>query len=122
MSLAAPEIGWFTPATMLAQAVHSFSLRRKGFAAALMLALYAALQTFAASETLHHCVHEDSHAPDHECVIKLVADGQVLVEHAPRLAPEPEQSFFIAPECPSQVLPSTDRLLPPGRAPPVRLP
>ena len=46
--------------------------------AVLMLCLWLGLVVLANSPSLHHCLHEDSHQPNHECVIKLI-DGSGAV-------------------------------------------
>jgi len=94
-------------------------MQRKVFAVALMLGLYLTLQLLATSDALHHCVHEDSHAADHQCVIKLVADGQLLAAPVPQLELQPRLVFYAPPERPFVIVIGAERLLPPGRAPPV---
>lgn len=83
-----------------------------------MLALHLTVQVFAASEVLHHCLHEDAHAADHHCVIQLVADGQFLAGPTPdRLTAA--RPCFVPPLPPADILPVVNAsLLPPGRAPP----
>jgi hypothetical protein len=92
--------------------------RRNLFAAGLMLALYVALQSLAASEALHHCLHEDSHAPEHQCVIKHVADGQLLAATAAECVSRPVQLLSALVESRSVFIAPADGLFPPGRAPP----
>jgi hypothetical protein len=51
------------------------SLRR--FGAAICLALFLALQLFAASSSLHQAIHSDAGTPSHHCVITLLSQGQL---------------------------------------------
>lgn len=84
-----------------------------------MLGLYLTLQLLASSAALHHCVHEDSHEPDHQCIIKLVADGQLLVGRLPPFELQPVLVCSPLSERPGVVIiVCAERLLPPGRAPP----
>ena len=91
---------------------------RKIFAVALMLGLHVALQSAATSEALHHCVHEDSHAPDHQCVIKLVADGHMASAPALEFVLPPKIEPFSPAEWRGVAAVGAEHLLPPGRAPP----
>jgi hypothetical protein len=45
-------------------------------AAVLLLGLFLLLKVLVVSESLHHSLHADSLAPDHHCVITLLAQGQ----------------------------------------------
>jgi len=95
---------------------------RKIFAVALMLGLYVALQSAATSEALHHCIHEDSHAPDHQCAVKLLADGMVDLEPGLVFLVQPRVDYAPVTVCETILLSAPDHQFPPGRAPPVSLP
>jgi hypothetical protein len=41
------------------------------------LALFLALQLFAASSPLHQAIHSDANSPGHQCAITMIAQGQV---------------------------------------------
>lgn len=108
----------FTVTVVMSPVAIAPRVQRKVFAVALMLGLYLTLHLLAASDALHHCVHEDSHAADHQCVIKLVADGQLLVAPVPQLELQPNLVFSAPSERPLVIVVGAERLLPPGRAPP----
>jgi hypothetical protein len=83
-----------------------------------MLSLYLMLQLLAGSSSLHHWLHHDSNAPDHQCVIKQVAQGEVLVVAAEPVELRPDilsTQFVVAP---ASICDRADILLPLGRAPP----
>lgn len=86
-----------------------------------MLALFVSVHAMAAFHALHESVCEHAEAADHQCAVTLLAAGQIevpvsSVEAAPvefvrQMQPAVCRSYFV----------STDRLDPPGRAPPVSL-
>jgi hypothetical protein len=84
-----------------------------------MLGLFLFLQAASALPALHHWLHSDSTTPDHQCVIRLVSQGQI--EHAlPQVAvPLPQIIPVPAAAVPAAlVLVEVDYRLLPGRAPP----
>jgi hypothetical protein len=86
-----------------------------------MMGLFFALQVVSASPALHHWLHSDSASPDHQCIIRLVSQGQFDQAHPEvTLAAPPDASFVVVfPE--SFVLVAVDYRLLPGRAPPSSL-
>ena len=86
-----------------------------------MLGLFLVLQIVSASPALHHWFHEDSDSPDHQCVIRLVSQGQF--DHAPVQVTVPlPQIVSVTVVFPDSVaLVVVDYRLLPGRAPPFLL-
>ena len=89
-----------------------------------LTSVFAALWLFtgfaATSAELHHCLHEEAPASEHQCLFTKYAEGQVLS------APEAQVTISIPFQAPTKAqpaaiidLPSAIGLLPPGRAPPV---
>jgi hypothetical protein len=118
MSLAVAAPDCFTAIVLMMTLPQRRHVKRNLFAVALMLGLYLALQVLAHSDFLHHCAHEDSHAPEHQCVIKLVADGQLLIGPLPQFDFRPLSHDVPLTPPPSSAVLGDARLLPPGRAPP----
>ena len=87
--------------------------------ALICLALFLLLQLFAVSGALHRAVHADAAAPNHHCVVTLLAKGQVS---APQLAIALSvfiaPFFFHLPLLQPAVCSASDHRLSPGRAPP----
>jgi hypothetical protein len=83
-----------------------------------MLGLFVALQVFATSSSLHCWLHPDSASPDHQCVVRVVANGDL--DYAPTTAgaPVPHGTSGIVVLFDSFVLVTVDYRLLPGRAPP----
>jgi hypothetical protein len=97
-------------------------LGRNGLASGFVVLLFLALQALAASPYLHHALHHDSHQADHQCVVKLLSDGQVNVEPGVESV-RPAEVSFVAPLAPDLLsIPAPEHQLPPGRAPPCLLP
>jgi hypothetical protein len=87
--------------------------------AAVSLILFLALQTVAASTTLHRALHADALAPDHHCVIALVAQGQVDVPTLLSVVIAFVGTLlFCLPPVRSAIVSSVDCRLAPSRAPP----
>jgi hypothetical protein len=83
-----------------------------------MLGLFVALQAFATSSSLHCWLHSDSASPDHQCVVRVVAQGHL--DHAPAttaaLVPHVISGIVVLLD--SFVLVTVDYRLLPSRAPP----
>lgn len=62
-------------ATMKALVLRNPAFRRH--CAIVCLALFLFLQLFAASGPLHQAIHSDAGTPGHQCVITLLAHGQI---------------------------------------------
>lgn len=93
--------------------------RRPGFLAGILAALWLFSIVAASSAELHHCLHEDAPASDHQCLFTKFAEGQFVDApsadnpiHIARLAATLEQ------QTPAVVLSRGDSLQPPGRGPP----
>jgi len=95
-------------------------MRVRWFLASAFAALWLFTGFVATSAELHHFLHEDASASEHQCLFTKYAEGQFLS------APEAQVTVRI----PSQVLTEAQShtvvelssvvcLLPPGRAPPV---
>ena len=87
-----------------------------------MLFLFLVLQAAGASHELHHLLHPKSDSPDHQCVIRLISEGQI--HHAPAevVLPVPQNfSTTVAVPQSFEPVPVDYRLLP-GRASPSSLP
>jgi hypothetical protein len=89
-----------------------------------LTSVFAALWLFtgfaATSAELHHCLHEEAPASEHQCLFTKYAEGQFLS------APEAQITVRIPFRAPTKAqpaividLPSAVGFLPPGRAPPV---
>jgi len=83
--------------------------------------LFLFLFVLATSPALHLALHADAGHADHHCAIKVLAQGQLE-------SPAPDVFVFIAAKDVNDTLPvclsvpgNAVELLPPGRAPPVRV-
>ncbi len=86
-----------------------------------MLALFVSVHAMAAFHTLHESVCEHAEEAEHQCAVTLLATGQIEVPvNGVEAAPVEFARQMQAPVCRSYFM-STDRLDPPGRAPPVSL-
>lgn len=95
-------------------------MRVRWFLASVFAALWLFTSLAATSAELHHCLHEDAPAGDHQCLFTKLAEGQFVEAPSAQisvsipLADSPlEQRSLVA--TPS----SGDSFLPPGRGPPV---
>ena len=93
----------------------------KPFVGGLLLALFVFVLAMANSGALHHLVHSEAAQPNHECVVKLLANG--LIDFSPVAATvvTPPSSTFVCvlPEVP--LLLAADYSLLPSRGPPASL-
>lgn len=89
--------------------------------AGLMLALFVSVHAMAAFHTLHESVCEHTEAADHQCAVTLLAAGQVDVPVAGVQVVRIEIACVVQVSVSLPPFASTDRLDPPGRAPPVSL-
>jgi hypothetical protein len=94
---------------------------RMGLLAATLLVMHLLAVSMAMSPTLHHLLHSDADAPDHQCAATLMIDGQVdrpdvacIRVPQPLLQAEVCQAH-ISLRAPSSFLDA----LPGGRAPPL---
>ncbi|MEN9572741.1 MAG: hypothetical protein RL514_596 [Verrucomicrobiota bacterium] len=73
----------------------------------------------AVSPKAHACLHAHHHAPDHDCVVKHLADGKLLVPILDVVLPDAilGESLSLAAR-PSLFVPPVSHRLPAGRAPP----
>jgi hypothetical protein len=87
--------------------------------AALMLLLWVGTFALTVSPELHHLLHPDSQAPNHNCLITQIQQHPLLAGFASITAPTPapvEVSATGSAEV--QFLPASDHRLSPSRAPP----
>ena len=95
-------------------------MRVRWFLASVFAALWLFTGFAATSAELHHCLHEDAPASEHQCLFTKYADGQFLSAPEAQLTFRIPLSTLIKAEAPSVVeLPSVVCLLPPERGPPV---
>lgn len=87
--------------------------------AGLMLLLWAGTFALTMSPELHHLLHADSQAPNHNCLITQIQHQPLLAGIAAITAPAPTPVEVPA-DClaETQFLPTCDYRLSPSRAPP----
>jgi hypothetical protein len=61
-----------------------------------MLALWLGTSALAASPTLHHLLHADSHSPNHVCLITQIKQHPLLATFTPVAAPLPAASTALS--------------------------
>jgi len=61
-----------------------------------LLFLFASVLTLANSATLHRTLHANATAPDHHCVVTLLANGQVDVSSSVATAAAPSTLVILA--------------------------
>lgn len=85
----------------------------------LMLCLWLGLVVLAHSQSLHHCLHEDSHQPNHECVVGLVGGGGAVALSAGMDVLWVAPGFVVQPvRCGASIRGAVDVQLPASRGPP----
>ena len=107
--------------TKSTQEVPANAARRRRLAGSLLLGLFLFGLALTYSESLHHRLHADAGKPGHQCVVTLLATGQIDAVPA-AISVQPSSgavSLFAWPGTP--VFESPSYSLPPGRGPPVRL-
>ena len=86
------------------------------------LAAVCALVTvgfLAVSPVAHACLHAHHNAPDHDCMVKHLADGKLLVPVLDTPLPDAVCGESLSPVPPASIfVPPASYLLPAGRAPP----
>ena len=86
------------------------------------LAAVCALVTvgfLAVSPQAHACLHKHPNAPDHDCIVKHLADGKLLVPVLDTELPAALCGESLSPGAPAAlVVPPVSHRLPAGRAPP----
>jgi hypothetical protein len=84
-----------------------------------MLLLWIATFALAISPELHHLLHRDAQAPDHNCLITQIQQHPLLAGFAAITAPAPAP-VAVAAVCRAEVqfVPACDYRLSPSRAPP----
>jgi hypothetical protein len=94
--------------------------RWRGFVAGILAALWLFTGFAAASAELHHCLHEDAPASDHQCLFTKYAEGQFVDAPTETIALDLSPKVFALEQPFATIeLPSVLSLLPPGRAPPL---
>ncbi len=87
-----------------------------------VLAVACALVTvglLAVSPQAHACLHAHHSAPDHDCVIKHLADGKLLLPVLDTPLPAAVWGESLSPAVPAAIfVPPVSHRLPAGRAPP----
>ena len=92
--------------------------RPRALFASMLTLLFVWLQVLASSPALHHAIHSDSHQPDHQCVIKLLSQGQVDVAEGMTGVTVQAQTVIAPPVPPLPIQVAIEFRLLPGRAPP----
>jgi hypothetical protein len=88
--------------------------------AAVMLFLVLLCSTLASNPALHHLIHKDADAEDHECAVTLFAHGQVNFGGVVPVLSAPFLQFTSFASSFHGLIPdSRDYFLLPGRAPPL---
>ena len=73
----------------------------------------------AVSPKAHACHHAHHNAPDHDCIVKHLADGKLLVPMLDTELPQAVCGKSLSPAAPVSIfVPPVSHLLPAGRAPP----
>ena len=96
----------------------SHSPGRRNLAALLAMAVVW-IGTLHFSPTAHAAVHDDAHEADHHCVIEVFNEGVLLGDMTVGVATRGEQIPSVVVSYTSAWVASPDRLMPPGRAPPL---
>ena len=94
--------------------------RTRWFLASVFAALWLFTGFAATSSELHHCLHEDAPSSGHQCLFTKYAEGQFVSAPTAQITLQIPLSLSTA--CPLLAvveLPSSIRLLPPERAPPI---
>lgn len=95
-------------------------MRVRWFFASALAALWLFTGFAATSAELHHCLHEDAPASDHQCLFTKYAEGQFVNAPTAQIALNiPLPVSVPAQPPPTAKLSSIVSLLPPGRAPPL---
>ncbi|NBR85719.1 MAG: hypothetical protein EB141_01070 [Verrucomicrobia bacterium] len=97
---------------------HRFFPLRCAVAVAVACALVV-MGFLAASPQAHACLHAHHNAPDHDCFVKHLGDGKLLLPVLGTPLPEATGGELLAPiATPSLFVPPVPHRLPAGRAPP----
>ena len=94
--------------------------RIRWFLASVCAALWLFTGFAATSSELHHCLHEDAPSSEHQCLFTKYAEGQFVSAPTAQITLQIPRCLSTA--CPLLAvveLPSSIRLLPPERAPPI---
>ena len=118
IALASPAGFW-----LLANALQ---LRRQNYSSParclVALTVVCALVTvsfLAVSPKAHACLHAHHDAPNHDCIVKHLADGKLLLPVLDTPLPEAVCGESLSPVAPASIfVPPVSHLLPAGRAPP----
>ncbi len=87
--------------------------------AVLVVCAVVAVSFLAVSPRAHACLHAHHQSADHDCVIKHLADGKVLLPALDAPLPAAVWGLSLAPVAPlSLFVPPVSHRLPAGRAPP----
>ena len=110
---------WLIAITLqLTRHQHRFSPARLLVALAVVCALVA-VGFLAVCPKAHACVHAHHNAPDHDCIVKHLADGKLLVPVLDAELPQAVWGESLSPVAPASIfVPPVSHLLPAGRAPP----
>ena len=134
MGVRAPSVGWLRVLGKIPLPRHGrvwlilrvLQLRRQQLSSParffVALAVACALVTvgfLAVSPKAHACLHAHHQAPDHDCVVKHLADGKLLVPVLDAVLPGAVLGEALTPAIPvSLFVPPVSHRLPAGRAPP----
>ncbi|KAF0173211.1 MAG: hypothetical protein FD161_3878 [Limisphaerales bacterium] len=117
-SLASSPRLWLLAVTLQSSRPNRFSPVRFLVALAAVCALVT-VGFLAVSPEAHACLHAHHNAPDHDCVVKHLADGKLLVPVLDTPLPDAVLGDALPPGSPvSLFVPPVPHRLPAGRAPP----
>ncbi len=106
------------PVLQLRRQQHLFSPARFLVALAAVCALVT-VGFLAVSPKAHACLHAHHDAPDHDCIVKHLADGKLLLPLLDATLPVTLCAESLSPVAPVSIfVPPVSHRLPAGRAPP----
>jgi hypothetical protein len=95
-------------------------MRIRWFLSSVFAALWLFTGFAATSSELHYCLHEDAPSSGHQCLFTKYAEGQFVNAPAARITLQIPLCLSTVCPLPAVVeLPTSIRLLPPERAPPI---
>ena len=89
--------------------------------AACLVVLFLVGTAFAASPALHQALHSDAKSPDHQCIISVLAHGQIDISSNDAPVCRIPDSFGYTPTFQLSFCVGSVEFLPPGRGPPLFL-
>ena len=118
IALASPPGLWFFANVLQLRNRNRFSPARFLVALAVVCALVT-VGFLAVSPQAHACLHKHHNAPDHDCIVKHLADGKLLLPVLDAELPEALCGESLPPVALTSIfVPPVSHRLPAGRAPP----